>query len=149
VTESVFVDTDIILDLLTRRDPFYPAASRLFTLVERGELQACASSLAFGNLFYILRKEITVPRAVEVLKKLKFLLTVLPVDEPVISRALDSSFRDFEDAIQYHTALAGKVATLLTRNGRDYPNPSITVWTAEEFLARRAVDQPPAAGTRK
>jgi predicted nucleic acid-binding protein len=139
VTETIFVDTDIILDLLTRRDPFYPAAARLFTLVERGELKACASSLAFANLFYILRKEITAPRAVEALKKLKLLLTLLPVDEPVISQALDSGFRDFEDAIQYHTALAGKVATLLTRNGRDYPNPSITVCTAEEFLARRAV----------
>ncbi len=51
--------------------------------------------------------------------------------------ALDSGFRDFEDAIQYHTALNGDVATLLTRNGRDYPNPSITVCSAEEFLARR------------
>jgi predicted nucleic acid-binding protein len=137
VSEAVFVDTDIILDLLTRREPFYPAAARLFSLVERGELKACAASLTFANLFYILRKELTAPRAVEVLKKLKLLVAVLPVDKRVVSLALDAGFRDFEDAIQYHTALSGDVATLLTRNGRDYPNPSITVCTAEEFLARR------------
>jgi hypothetical protein len=64
---------------------------------------------------------------------------VLPVDESVVSQALDSSFRDFEDAIQIPHPLGGTVATLLTRNGRDYLNPAITVCTAEEFLARRNV----------
>lgn len=137
MSDAVFVDTDIILDLLTRREPFYPAAARLFSLVERGELKACASSLTFANLFYILRKELSGPRAVEVLKKLKLLVAILPVDERVVSLALDAGFRDFEDAIQYHAALGGDVTVLLTRNGRDYPNPAISVCTAEEFLARR------------
>lgn len=137
MSDTVFVDTDIILDLLTRREPFYAAAARLFSLVELGELKACASSLTFANLFYILRKELSGPRAVEVLKKLKLLVAILPVDERVVSLALDSGFRDFEDAIQYHAALGGDVTVLLTRNGRDYPNPAIAVCTAEEFLARR------------
>lgn len=138
MSAAVFVDTDIILDLLTRRDPFYMAAARLFSLVERGEVEASVSSLTFANLFYILRKELSGPRAVEVLKKLRMLVAVLPVDDRTISRALDAGFRDFEDAVQYHTALEAGISVLLTRNGRDYPHPAITVCTAEEFLARRS-----------
>lgn len=135
---TVFVDTDIILDLLTRRDPFYTAAARLFTLVERGEIKACVSSLTFANLFYILRKELSAPKAIEVLKKLRQLVTVLAVDDKILLLALDGGFTDFEDAIQYQTALSKGIACLVTRNTRDYRKPVITVCTAEEFLARRA-----------
>ena len=136
MTGPVFVDTDVVLDLLARREPFYPAAARLFSLVERGEVTACVSALAFANLFYLLRKELGAARAVEVLSKLRRLVTVLPVDDGVIERALVAGFRDFEDAIQYHAALAGGATCLVTRNLRDYPDPAIRVCTAEEFLTQ-------------
>jgi len=135
VSGPVFVDTDVVLDLLARREPFYPAVARFFSLVERKELTACVSALTFANLFYLLRKELGAPKAVEVLRKLRRLVTVLPVDDSVIEHALAAGFRDFEDAIQYHAALAGTAACLITRNGRDYPNPAIPILTAEEFLA--------------
>lgn len=136
MTGPVFVDTDVVLDLLARREPFYPAAARLFSRVERGELTACVSALAFANLFYLLRKESGAAKAVEVLGKLRRLVTVLAVDDGIIERALAAGFRDFEDAIQYHAALAGDVVCLVTRNVRDYLNPVIPVCTAEEFLTR-------------
>lgn len=135
---TVFVDTDIILDLLTRRDPFYQASARLFSLVEQGEVKACVSSLTFANLFYILRKELSAPKAIEVLKKLRQLVSMLAVDDKIVAQALDSSFTDFEDAIQYQTALSKGLTCLITRNIKDYRKPVITVCTAEEFLARRA-----------
>lgn len=134
---AIFVDTDIILDLLTKRDPFYQPAARLFSLVERGEIKACVSSLTFANLFYILRKELSGKKAVDALKKLRQLVTVLAVDDKIIGQALDGGFNDFEDAIQYQTALSKEVSWLITRNVRDYRKPVITVCTAEEFLARR------------
>ena len=136
MTGPVFVDTDVVLDLLARREPFYPAAARFFSRVERGEVTACVSALAFANLFYLLRKELGAARAVEVLGKLRRLVTVLPVDDGVIERALTAGFRDFEDAIQYHAALAGGAICLVTRNLRDYPDPSIRICTAEEFLSQ-------------
>ena len=136
MTRPVFIDTDVVLDLLARREPFYPAAARLFSLVELGELTACVSALTFANLFYLLRKELGAARAVEVLRKLRRLVMVLPVDDSVIERALAAGFRDFEDAIQYHTALAGAVTCLVTRNVRDYPDPVIPICTAEELLAQ-------------
>lgn len=136
--QTIFVDTDIILDLLTARQPFFPAAARLFSLVEQGTLKACVSSLAFANLFYILRKETSATGAIDILKKLRLLVTVLAVDDRIIAGALDAGFNDFEDAIQYRTALAKGIPTLVTRNVRDYRKATISVCTAEEFLAQRA-----------
>jgi len=135
VKPTVFVDTDIILDLLTKREPFYLHAARLFSKVESQKVTACVSSLIFANLFYILRKETSAASAVDILKKLRRLVTILPVDDKIIAHALDSGFNDFEDAIQYHTALSKRIPFLLTRNVRDYRKPVITVCTAEDFLA--------------
>lgn len=71
------------------------------------------------------------------MKKLRQLVTVLPVDDRIVALALDGGFTDFEDALQYHTALANGISCLVTRNTRDYRKPVITVCTAEEFLAHR------------
>lgn len=134
--QSVFADTDIILDVLARRTPFYQPAARLFSLAERDEIKIYVSALSFANLHYILRKNLPAKKTIETLKDLRKLVFVLPLDDSIISRALEAGFKDFEDAIQYNTALTRGVAYLITRNGTDYPNPSLTVCTAEEFLAQ-------------
>jgi len=137
--QTVFVDTDIILDLLARREPFYLSAARLFAHVERGTITACVSSLTFANLYYILRKATSSAMAVQALKKFRQLVTVLPVDDKIIVRALDSGFSDFEDAIQYHVALQKNISCIITRNIKDYRKSTIIVCTAEEFLSRQSV----------
>lgn len=133
----VFVDTNIILDLLARRENFYPAAARLFSLAEKGDVHLCVSSLAYANLFYILRKEHSSPGATTILKKLCKLVTILPVDSETVVSALDAGFTDFEDALQYQAAVKKGVACLITRNIKDFKRSAIEVCTAEEFLARR------------
>jgi len=137
VKPGIFVDTDIILDLLARREPFFTAAARLFSLAEQDNIHICVSSLAYANLFYILRKEHSSAIATTILKKLSRLVTILPVDSETVVLALDAGFSDFEDALQYHTALKKGVACLVTRNIKDFKRSSIEVCTAEEFLARR------------
>lgn len=136
--QAVFADTDIILDVLARRTPFYQSAAQLFSLAERGEVKIHVSALSFANLHYILRKNLPAHKAIETLKNLRKLVAVLPLDDNIIAKALESGFRDFEDAIQYNTALSKGLAYLITRNVRDYPKPSLTVCTAEEFLAQLA-----------
>lgn len=137
--QAVFADTDIILDVLARRTPFYQSAALLFSLAERGEVKIYVSALSFANLHYILRKNLPPHKAVETLKNLRKLVSILSLDDSIIAKALESGFKDFEDAIQYNTALSKGVACLITRNVRDYPKPSITVCTAEEYLAQRAI----------
>ena len=120
MNEYLFVDTDIVLDLLARRKPFYDAAAHLFTLAETGTIDLAVSSLTFANLFYILRKQVSGKHALDVLSNFKQLVKVLPVADAVIDHVLHTGFLDFEDAIQYHTALNADCSTLLTRNGRHY-----------------------------
>jgi predicted nucleic acid-binding protein len=132
-----FVDTDIVLDLLARREPFYDAAARLFSLAESGRIALSVSSLTFANLFYILRKQVSARHAHEVLINFKQLVTVLSVDDATIEQALKAGFTDFEDAIQYFTALSAGCSALLTRNGRHYRKAAIDILTAEAYLQIR------------
>ncbi len=131
-----FVDTDIVLDLLARREPFYAAAAELFSRAETGRTALAASSLTFANLFYFLRKQVTAHQAQEVLHSFKQLVTVLPVDDAIVEQALSDGFTDFKDALQYHTALNAGCTTLLTRNGRHYRKATISILTAEAFCTR-------------
>ena len=134
--QPVFVDTDIVLDLLARREPFYDAAARLFSLAETGDIHLSVSALTFANLFCILRKQVSAGHAQEVLRNFKQLVSVLPVDDAVIEQALHAGFTDFEDAIQYFSALSAGCTVFLTRNGRHYRKATISILTAEAFLRR-------------
>src|SRR5881394_205168 len=102
--QKVFVDTDISVDLLSNRMPFYNAASRLFSHADKSDFKIYISSLTFANLHYILRTENSMPETRRILNNYRILVNVLAVDEKIIDLALQSLFKDFEDAIQYYTA---------------------------------------------
>lgn len=140
MTPKVFVDSDIILDLLWERPPHYEAAARVFILFETGKAKGFVSPLIFSNLFYLLRKQHDADKALQVLKKLKSFVHVLPMDDQIVERALRSGFRDFEDALQYHAALKGGMECILTRNQADYRKADIPAYSAGEFLAARKGD---------
>ena len=130
----VFIDSDIVLDVLARREPFYLHAAKLFTLLDKGEVSGFTSPIVFANIHYILRKEKSKEFALQNLRKLKSLILILPVDEKIIDQALSSTFNDFEDAIQYFTAKSFEINFIITRNKKHYKQSQISVCTAEEYL---------------
>ncbi len=132
--KNIFIDTDIVLDLLAKRKSFYVPAAHLFTLADRGKLGINVSSLTFATLFYLLSKDNGQERVKKILFKFKSLVTVLSVDNKIIELALSSEFKDFEDGIQYFCAIENKCAAILTRNLTDYKCADIPVMTAESFL---------------
>ena len=132
--DTVFADSDIILDLLSARQPYYSHAAVLFSLADEGYLRICVSSLSFANVNYILSRQYKGDQAKKKLLKFKTLVTVLSVDDKIIELALASDFKDFEDAIQYHTAIENDVHLLLTRNLKDFRKADINVLTAEQYL---------------
>jgi predicted nucleic acid-binding protein len=134
MTENIFVDTDVIFDLLAKREPFYKYSAKLFTHADKKELTICVSSLCFGNLNYILSKQKSATEARKILSRFKVLVKVLPVDDKVVELALNSDFRDFEDAIQYYCAIENGIKVLITRNLKDFKHARIPVLTAEEFV---------------
>ena len=134
---KIFVDTDVILDLLARRIPHFHFSAVLFTFAEMKKLELYTTPLIIANTFYILRKQLGNDSAKNALRKLRILLHVIDSTESVIDKALNSDFSDFEDAIQYYTALEYGIPVILTRNIRDYKKASIVVQTPESYLVTR------------
>lgn len=131
---KVFVDTDVILDLLSERIPHFHFSAVLFTFAEMKKMELYTTPLIMANTFYILRKQLGNDEARSALRKLRILLKIIDSSESIIDKALNSSFTDFEDAIQYYTALENGIKIILTRNLRDYKNADMIVQTPETFL---------------
>lgn len=132
--EKVFVDSDIVLDLLSGRPPHYNYAAELFSLADENSIKLYISSLTFANVNYILSNQVSAGQARKMLLKFKTLINVLSVNDKIIELALASDFNDFEDAIQYNTAIENGITTLLTRNLKDFKKAEIAILTAQQFL---------------
>ena len=134
--EHVFVDTNIVIDLLQKRENFYKEAQELFTKADRKKLKLYISALTFANTYYILSKYYSFSEAKKILSKFKVLVEVLPTTDKIIDLALASDFNDFEDAIQFYTALESNLHVIITRNKKDFKNNLIPVFSAKEFLKK-------------
>lgn len=132
--ERLFVDTNIVIDLLQRREDFYQEAQELFTLADKNKVDIFISSLTIATANYLLSKHYNATEARKILTKFKVLVTVLPLDDKIIELSLASDFKDFEDAIQYHTALEHQIEIIITRNKKDFQKATISILTAKEFL---------------
>lgn len=129
--KRVFIDTDVIIDFLTDRKPFSDSASILFSRIDKKEFEGYTSSQSISNLYYILRKFAPHKRVIQALRELTALIGILPVDQEIIGKALQSAFADFEDGIQYYSAEAGQVDVIITRNIRDYKRAGIAVMSPD------------------
>jgi predicted nucleic acid-binding protein len=139
MNRKVFIDSDIILDLLCKREPFYIFAAEVFTLGDTRKIELVTTSVVFANVFYILRKILGIERAKELLRKLRIMVGVIPVDEKIVDLALNSRFSDFEDGLQYFTARENDIKTLLTRNIKDYKETDLIIQTPQEYLKSNPV----------
>ncbi len=134
--EKLLIDTNIIIDLLSKREDFYQEAQQIFTLADNKQVDLFVSSLSFTNTYYLLRKFQNREDARKTLIKFKILVQVAPLDDKIVELALLSDFRDFEDAIQYHTALENGIDIIITRNKKDFKTSNLPVMTAKEYLMR-------------
>lgn len=131
---KIFVDNDVILDVLLERKDF-EYSLKLLTLVEQKQVKAYTSPIIFTNSFYIISKLRDKKKAWSALKKIRLLFGISKITEKNIDLALASDFFDFEDAVQYYVALEQKVDYIVTRNKKDYVNTQIPVVTPQEYIA--------------
>lgn len=134
--EKVFVDTNVVIDLLAKREPFYKDAQDLFTLSDKKEILLQISSLTFANAYYSIVKHHKSVDAKKYLSKFKVLVNILPLEDKAIELALASDFEDFEDGLQYFVAMDYECDLIITRNTKDFKNSKIPVMTAGEFLKK-------------
>jgi len=132
--KGLFLDTNIVIDLLAHRMLFYTEAAKLFSLADKKKIKLSISALCLADVNYILSRQNPEAEVRKILRKFKVLVNVLPLDDKISDLALNSEFRDFEDAIQYFTAISYDQDLIITRNQSDFKESKIPVMTAGEFI---------------
>lgn len=130
----VFIDTNVLIDIMAMRQPYYQHAAALFALAEMNELQLVYSSTTVANSFYILRKNYSSAKLAEAFENQRAVAEIAGVSSSDIYAALSARWIDGEDSIQHQSALSAKCDCILTRNTKDFEKASIPVMTPEEFL---------------
>jgi predicted nucleic acid-binding protein len=133
--KKVLIDTDVILDLFFDREPFSEDAAKVLSLCESREITGFITSVIISNVYYLLRRSSTHEKVIEKLTQLMTITEVLTTDKDVILKALNSNFRDFEDALQNYSAeFNGHIDVILTRNIKEYKNSSLGIMTPGNYL---------------
>lgn len=132
---KVFIDTDVAFDLISRREPFYTSSSALAPLSEKGQITLCVSEVSLGNLFYLSYEVYKIKNGTDIMRKFISMCNVLHIGKTMALQALDSDFKDKEDALQYYTALHNECDYFLTRNTKDYKHAvkNLPVLTPDNF----------------
>lgn len=132
--DKLFIDTDIILDIALTRKPNFHSSALISSLVETKSVGGYTSSVIVSNIYYIIRKLDSHKSAIDFISKMRLFINILPVNDEIISIAIDSHFKDFEDAIQYYCAYNNNIDFLITRNVKDYSKAQLKVHTPVEYL---------------
>lgn len=130
----VFLDTNVMLDLLGERQPFYDDIAKIATLSEKGILTIVVSPISFATVNYFITKFENRKSAREKLRKFKILCQVATIHEQTVEKGLNSEFKDFEDALQYFSATESNCEIIISRNAKDFKSSSLPVMTSKEFL---------------
>ena len=132
--KKVFVDTNIVLDLMSQRIEFYEASQDFFTYAIDNKIQLIVSTLTFANTHYILKEQLKLSKVRKALRKFKTLVDVAPFDNKILDLALEEEFKDFEDGIQYYIALENSCEAIITRNKKDFKKSGLPILNATEFI---------------
>ena len=129
---KAFVDSDIIIDLLTKREPHFYESAKLLQYCHDKKICLCTTPLAIANVHYIVRKSKGEKLTREVIKKLLSFIEVTNMNKASVAHALDSDMKDFEDAMQTKSAKLASCSFLITRNIRDYKKSELEARTPQE-----------------
>ena len=132
----LFLDTNIVVDLLEGREPFCYDAAQLFTMAHDKKVELLVSPMTFSTASFLLRKHGS-EGVRNLLSNLRQLVSVTISDERTVDDSIASQFKDFEDAMQYYTVLNTKAEIIITRNGKDFTASKLPVMTATEYIANR------------
>ena len=131
---KVLIDTDVNLDFILQRQPFFVEASEIFTRLGNGEFDAFISAVTPINVFYFTRKATGISGAQQAVRDLQILMKIIEINSTILQAALNSSITDFEDAVQHECAIAENLDAIVTRNTKDYKNASLKIYSPPEFL---------------
>jgi hypothetical protein len=93
------------------------------------------SAISYNNVYYIVRRAEGRAKAEKAMRLIRDVFESVPPDGQIINQAIDAGMDDFEDAVQFHSAIRAKTVYLVTRNPNHFPKSELPILTPEEFLA--------------
>ncbi len=133
--DNVLIDTDVILDFFFDRQPFAEYSAQVIGLCETNKIKGFVTPVIYSNVYYLLRQTARHDKVIDNLKQLLMITDVLSMDKEVVSNALNSGFKDFEDSLQNFAAMKhGEIDVILTRNLKDFSKSEIGVLTPESYI---------------
>ena len=131
---KIFVDTNILLDVALHRDGFFESASTVWGDCESQKVQGFISAISLNNLYYIMRRRVASNVALEYVRLIMNVFSIVPLDEGVLRLAVDLPQKDFEDAIQTFSALQVKADCIVTRDREHFSNNYLTIVSPAEYM---------------
>jgi len=137
--DKVLIDTDVILDFFFDREPFAEFATEIFNLCEENKIKGFTTPVIICNVYYLLRKSAKHAIIIEKIKQLLNIIDIVKMDKEAVFGALNSNFKDFEDALQNFSAIENReIKIILTRNIKDFKKSKLAILTPETYLKGKA-----------
>ena len=131
---KVLFDTNIIVDIALERQPYIINSETVLAFVEQGQIEGYISASTISDLYYLIRKQKGRDLTIEFLRQIVTFCQIATVNKTAITMALTANFRDFEDAIQYSTAVLNQLDAIITRNPQDFPVITPRILTPEQLI---------------
>lgn len=134
---KILIDTNVLIDYILKREPYTESAEKILFLCKNRKIDGCIAAHSVMNMFYILRKEMTVSEIRLFIVSLSKVTDIIGVDKSKIFRAIvNENFKDFEDCVQMECAKEFCADYIVTRNIKDFQNSVIKPILPDEFLMR-------------
>lgn len=134
--KKLFIDSDVLLDLLLDREPFSEDTAILIEKSIESQIKLYTSILSIAKMHYIIGRLETKKRADSKINKILKIISIENSGQTVIDKATKSKFADFEDSIQNFCAVEASHKILITRNTKDYKESELSIFTPKEYLAK-------------
>lgn len=133
--KRALIDINILLDVLGCRQPHYNAAAAVWSAAETRRFEGMVSADSFSTLYYLLRQQSDHRTAMRGIRLVGDVFSIIALDEQIIAQAMNSPVKDFEDAIQYHSALRGQAECIVTRDLRHFRAADLPAMPPDAFPA--------------
>lgn len=131
---NVLFDTNVLLDVLLERHPFFETSSQIVGLAEQGKIDGWICGTTVTTIFYLLAKPLSRAKAEKNIRKLLKIFHVSNINRVVLEDALTGGFKDYEDGVLYQSAVHAKLEAIVTRNQKDFKESDLPVYSPSEFL---------------
>ena len=132
---KILIDINVILDTWLERNQNYHSSTRLLSLCMENKLDGFLSANSYTTLHYLLSKNFHSSKATQLLKELRLMTKIIPLNEKIIDLALNSNWKDFEDSVQNVSATEKEISHIITQNKKDFRLSDLVIMTPAEFLA--------------